>query len=581
MKLEKESVIIARSMRNLRINNFTNRKMRGNDYMSASDKKKLRKELESAALTEKQLAQQKEDKQLKNYTLTFVIVMALVVAIAVTSMGFSWWVNSGIPAQNTVALTIGSTTMSNTDLNYYFVDTINNFYSEVYDEYSSYAAMYVSLLYGLDMTQPLDSQIYNESTGDTWADYFLDSAIASAQSTYVLYNAAMSSGDFELPADIETELNNAMAYTTAYAGYYGYSTTDAYLKAMYGNGASEESYYNYYRINAIAEAYYSAYAETLEYTDEEIETFNQENYNNFSTFYYDYFYVPVSKYLPETEEGVELTEEQYADAIAAAQEAANGLTAATDLESFNALISELSFAVETTDAEAINGTTYSSIATLYAEWVGDTQRVPGEMGVFEYESTTDEDETVDGYYVVLFESRNDYDTPMRSVRHMLVKFEGGTTEDGETVYSDEEKAAAKTAAEKTYNEWLSGKATEDTFAAMVSSETSDDTGSSSNGGLYTNIYEGQMVENFNNWVFDPARQPGDHEIIETEIGYHIMYFVEVQEDTYREYLIEYSLRSNDTQEWYEKLLETVEVVEGDTSYINKSLVITTSTSTTY
>ena len=95
--------------------------------MSASDKKKLRKELESATLTEKQQAQQKEDKQLKNYTLTFVVVMILVVAIGVSSMGISWYKTSGIPARGTVAVTIGDTTLSNADLTYYYMDTINNF----------------------------------------------------------------------------------------------------------------------------------------------------------------------------------------------------------------------------------------------------------------------------------------------------------------------------------------------------------------------------------------------------------------------------------------------------------------------
>ena len=34
-----------------------------------------------------------------------------------------------------------------------------------------------------------------------------------------------------------------------------------------------------------------------------------------------------------------------------------------------------------------------------------------------------------------------------------------------------------------------------------------------------------MVTNFNDWCFDESRQPGDHGIVETEYGYHIMYFV--------------------------------------------------------
>ena len=61
-------------------------------------------------------------------------------------------------------------------------------------------------------------------------------------------------------------------------------------------------------------------------------------------------------------------------------------------------------------------------------------------------------------------------------------------------------------------------------AAKVTDKTSDDPGSYNNGGLYENIYKGQMRDAFDAWVFDAARQPGDHGIVETDLGYHIMFF---------------------------------------------------------
>ena len=543
--------------------------------MSASDKKKLRKELEASALTEKQQAQKNEDKQLKKYTLTFMIVMTLVVAIAVSSLSISWWNTSGIPARSTVAVTIGDTTLSNADLTYYYMDTINNFYGDAYDQYSNYASLFISMNYGLDVTKPLSSQLYDEETGETWADYFIDSAIESAKSTYALYNAAMSNGDYKLPADFETQLNASLASTRALAGYYGFNSMEAYLKAMYGNGANEETYVNYFRVNAIAEAYYAEYYENLEYTQEQIDTYNTEHYNDFSLFEYSYFYVPVNKYLPETKEGEEITAEQRAAAEASAEKAVDGLAVSKDLDTLNMLISMLPFATDKTDAEVVDGTTYKSIGELYRDWVADSARVPGETSVFAYESTSDKDEDLDGYYVVLFQGRKDHNTLLRAVRHMLVSFEGGKkAEDGTTIYTEEEKAKAKTEAEKTYNEWLAtGKLDSEGFAAMVSTKTSDDGGSNTNGGLYENVYEGQMVANFNDWVFDAARKPGDHAIIETELGYHIMFFVEEQSNTYREYLIENTLRSNDLTKWYDELLKNVTVTEGDTSNMNKAVII--------
>ena len=546
--------------------------------MSASDKKKLRKEQEAATLTEKQLTQKKEDKQLKTYTLTFTVVMILVVAIALGSMGFSWYNNSGIPARSTTALTVGEYELSNAELNYYFIDAVNAFYNDVYEAYSTYTTLYVQMYYGLDMTQPLNAQYYNQTTGETWADYFLNDAITYAEATYALYSKAMEAG-FELSEEDETYLNAALASTTAQAGLAGYDTLDAYLKAYYGNGADEDSYVNYYRVNAIADAYYTAHADSLTYTQEQIDTYNTEHFDEFSSFDYSYYYVNIKNFLPEGVELTAATEDQREAARAAAETAANELAEATDLEILNKFINQKNIdGSSTAAATEINMTGIGSVATLYSEWIADPARVENETTVVQFESESDNDELVDGYYVVLFEGRKDYSELMRSVRHILVGFEGGTEstdEDGNTVtvYTDEEKQTAYAAAEALYNEWKSGEATEDSFAALATSENSDDTGSNTNGGLYEDVYEGMMLETFNDWLFDETRQVGDTGIVETKHGYHIMYYVGEQEQSYRDYCVELTLRNADIGVWYNELLEQVTSTKGNTDYIYKGLVL--------
>lgn len=81
----------------------------------------------------------------------------------------------------------------------------------------------------------------------------------------------------------------------------------------------------------------------------------------------------------------------------------------------------------------------------------------------------------------------------------------------------------KAKADEVYNLYLNGVNDEQAFAALAV-EYSSDEGSSANGGLYSNVTEGQMVDTFNAWCFDPARQPGDTGIVQTQFGYHIMYF---------------------------------------------------------
>lgn len=112
-----------------------------------------------------------------------------------------------------------------------------------------------------------------------------------------------------------------------------------------------------------------------------------------------------------------------------------------------------------------------------------------------------------------------------NVRHILVMPEGGTTgDDGSTTYSDEEWAACEKKAQEILDEWLAGDATEDSFAALAE-EKSEDPGSNTNGGLYENVYKGQMVEPFETWCFDESRAAGDYGLVKTTYGYHVMYFV--------------------------------------------------------
>lgn len=105
-----------------------------------------------------------------------------------------------------------------------------------------------------------------------------------------------------------------------------------------------------------------------------------------------------------------------------------------------------------------------------------------------------------------------------NVRHILIL----SDRDGDEEATDQEKAEAKAQAEALLEEFLRDP-TEERFAAMAN-EHSEDPGSNTNGGLYEGVTQGQMVPTFNDWCFDGARQPGDTGIVETDYGFHVMYF---------------------------------------------------------
>lgn len=164
--------------------------------MSASSKKKQRSQADASKMTERQLAEQKEARQIRLYTILFVIALAVMVVTAV-SVGVTKTISaSGVREKNTVAMSIGGNNLSNAELNYYYMDTVNNFYSQ--------SGAYASI-FGLDVSKPLDQQIADQATGDTWADYFLNSAKDAAVSTYALCDAAAQEGYTLSEADQVTD----------------------------------------------------------------------------------------------------------------------------------------------------------------------------------------------------------------------------------------------------------------------------------------------------------------------------------------------------------------------------------------
>ena len=117
------------------------------------------------------------------------------------------------------------------------------------------------------------------------------------------------------------------------------------------------------------------------------------------------------------------------------------------------------------------------------------------------------------------------DSKFVDVRHILVQVKGGTAaEDGAVTYSDEDWKTCETEAQAILDQWLAGDKTEESFAALATEKT-EDPGSQATGGLYQQVYEGQMVPAFNDWCFDASRQYGDYGLVQTNYGYHVMFFV--------------------------------------------------------
>jgi len=140
-----------------------------------------------------------------------------------------------------------------------------------------------------------------------------------------------------------------------------------------------------------------------------------------------------------------------------------------------------------------------------------------------------------------------------SVRHVLIQPEGCELDDnGYVVATDEQWEACRVKGQELLDAWAKAGATEENFA-LLAAQNSVDTGSSSNGGLYENVQQGQMVQAFDAWIFDEARETGNYGLVKTEFGYHLMYYVSGEDAWYL-----YGLSSSDgllSMTCYEKITE--------------------------
>lgn len=555
--------------------------------MSASNKKKLRKEQQAEMLTEKQRREQAEAKKVKSYTIAFIAILLVIVLTTVGTLGVRAVNHSGVFERNTIAATIGDHKLNTVMMGYYYNDAINNAYSQWYNDYGSNINTYTQWLLGLDLSKSLNKQVYNAESGMTWAGYFVSIAMDNAKSDYALYDLAVAEG-FKLSEEDTASIDNMMSNLSFYARLYGYSNTNKYLQATYGYGSSEKTYRQYCEISATANAYYKAHQDSLTYDDAAIRAHEKDRFNEYSSYSGAYYYLSYTYFLEggtKDEDGhTTYTDAERDVARKAAKENADRLALATSAENLDTLIKDLSIkdGSENPASNKYENTLYSNLNSNedVRKWFSDSNRKEGDATVIENSSTTTDEDgkettTINGYYVLFFESKTDNTMKLANVRHILVKPEGGTkNSDGTYNYTDEEKKAAKEKADELLKQWKDGDATEESFIAMVTEENSADTGSIENGGLFEDITpDSAYVEGFLDWAVDPARKAGDVDVVWSVYGYHIMYFVGHSDVTYRDYLITNDLRTDDMKEWYDGLLENTTLVEGNTKRLKLDIVL--------
>ena len=403
--------------------------------------------------------------------------------------------------------------------------------------------------FGLDVNTPLDAQMYDEEQGMTWADYFVEEGTNYMKWVLKAYDEAVANG-VEWTAEDDAAFAADKASMTEYAKQNGISYKEL-LKYNYGNYITEATYEKFVRMETVANRYAQSVNDAFTFDSAAIEKHYNENVLDFDVA--DYEMVTVSGAADSKDADgneVEVTDEMkkaaMADAKATAEEILAAFLASNDLEA-------AAKDIEGANYSDRSGSAYSETDIL--KWVFDDTRAANDATVIEGESD---------YTVVVFRDRGRHEYNTVDVRHILVSVDSSSLDkESETYEADLEalKAEAKAEADSILNQWTSGAKTEESFAALAD-ELSDDGGSKGKGGLYTEIAKGDMVTEFNDWIFAENRKSGDAEVIYAEgTGYHVMYFVG-ENTPYWQVQVSDALRSNAYDEWYDALIADVTVELG-------------------
>ncbi len=162
---------------------------------------------------------------------------------------------------DTVVATAGGYELTLGELQIYYWQEVSGWLNQ-YGNYAPY--------FGLDPTQPLDTQMCPIMEGRTWQQYFLATALNSWR-TYLAMDVEATAAGFALDpmyTDYLAQRPEAMAMEAA-AG--GFASTEELLAYYVGEGPTVEMYGEFMRRYYNGYGYYNQYCTTVTATDEEVE----------------------------------------------------------------------------------------------------------------------------------------------------------------------------------------------------------------------------------------------------------------------------------------------------------------------
>ena len=453
----------------------------------------------------------------KLYWAIGIVIVILVAALLI-------WHNFFYGNKNAVAATVGDHEYTTTEVAYYYNSVANNYISQA-QQYSQ-----LGMDMGYDTSLSPSEQTYNEEDGTTYADYFLQQALDQLQRVTILCDAAEQEG-YTLSEEGQQSVEDNMDALYTYSVQSGAGSEESYLRMIYGRNMTKSLFEEMLTNAILADEYAQSKSDSFTYSDEDLETYYEENAASLDSYEYRYCYIYAD--IPESttdEDGntVEPTEEETQAAMDAASAEADAMVA--EVQSGTDFNTAAQNHVDEDTAESYTDPEYnhqtdtlgSALSSTYQEWLTDDS----------YQTLT-----YRNIEVVAETTHND--------------------EDDTDLPTEEQRAAAESEAQSLLEQWQSGDATAESFGTLAQ-ENSDDESTRDNGGLNENANRDNLSSTLTDWLFADDRQAGDTTIVEVTdssgnvTGYQILYLESFGEIRWK-YQATNSLRTDDYNAWYEDL----------------------------
>lgn len=396
-------------------------------------------------------------------------IIGIVIVVLVAAFVLSFPIRNYM-AVNGAYITVGGEKVTKVEFDYHYAMARTSFIAQY---------GYTLSMMGMDASN-IDNQMY--STDLTFKDYFEQQAVDNIRSTKAMKAEAQTVGftyntDEEYAQSME-ELRSSAAENSM--------SLNKFLKSMFGSYATESRLENVIREGIFTTAYYEQMEDSFEPTDAEIDSYYEENRNDYDVV--DYHMTIVEAQLPTAApdgtptldaDGNEVAYQPTEEEIAAAME-------------------EAAKTADTAESTVLSGgdlheaQSYSYVSSLLGDWLFDQARVKGD-------TTVVEDSVNHRYLVAGFDRRYRVETPTVDARVIA------------TMSAD---------AQSILTQWQSGPATEESFIELCGQYGENNV----EGGLYEGLSTDSMSEEINAWLGDDARKAGDTAAFTEENGSNYVFY---------------------------------------------------------